>query len=691
MIRFCDKVVYNVIKGQVTRTQLLNFFLCEEERIFDVVAVYSIVGELCGIITYEKILGGGYVEDCINKTMLQVSEQFWEEAHEYFKQNPKELLTIVDGKRAILGFAYDEDDDYYYDIFSAIKSMEKEGIPALKAARYRHVKMFVITDLNELAWLCCQVFRKEGYQVCVVGEKWGWFGEKSGEGYLDYAEFEKLYIYAEGTAFLRKERKFVEHRFGNIKENFGEILGWAWERMQIGYSQMISDFIKKGVSVCECRMPSSEDIDFKTELEWISIEQNIFLNSYIRNKSSFSDKRKSYLEAIYGKKTIKILEQHKSSFSLKDNDGICLGNFMGKVLSNDNIVLKRKIYLIGPCIVEGYGCILENTLLAELQELVKIEDYQVVGVPIIRDDYEEWKRLADDIPICKGDILIFINTESVFEKSKHECHQIDVLRIYNNRNRNTIFSEIPIHTNAEGNRILAKVIYQDYLKKEMNRWKNCDREFLQKGQILPEVTIQRINNYIENVRIEGEGTVGAIVMNCNPFTYGQRYLIEYAANQVDVLYVFVVEEDRSFFKFEDRLHMVREGTKDITNIKVIPSGRWVLSYETFPSYFEKSSKQEMRIDASNDLEIFARYIAPPLKIGKRFVGDEPLDKVTRQYNYQMQEILTWYNIKVDIIPRRQLDGEVISASRVRYHMKEQNWEQVRRLVPETTYQRLKQL
>ena len=55
--------------------------------------------------------------------------------------------------------------------------------------------------------------------------------------------------------------------------------------------------------------------------------------------------------------------------------------------------------------------------------------------------------------------------------------------------------------------------------------------------------------------------VGAIVMNCNPFTLGHLYLIEYAAKEVDQLFIFVVEEDASFFSFDDRIMLVREGTK----------------------------------------------------------------------------------------------------------------------------------
>ena len=63
-------------------------------------------------------------------------------------------------------------------------------------------------------------------------------------------------------------------------------------------------------------------------------------------------------------------------------------------------------------------------------------------------------------------------------------------------------------------------------------------------------------------------------MNCNPFTLGHRYLIEQASEKVDHLYVFVVEEDKSFFPFSDRIGLVKKGTADLKNITVKPSGKY---------------------------------------------------------------------------------------------------------------------
>jgi len=66
-----------------------------------------------------------------------------------------------------------------------------------------------------------------------------------------------------------------------------------------------------------------------------------------------------------------------------------------------------------------------------------------------------------------------------------------------------------------------------------------------------------------------------------------------------------------------------------------------------------------------DVLLFAQEIAPCLHIKKRFAGEEPFDAVTRQYNESMEKILPEHGIEFVEIPRAGIDGEVISASRVR--------------------------
>jgi [citrate (pro-3S)-lyase] ligase len=183
--------------------------------------------------------------------------------------------------------------------------------------------------------------------------------------------------------------------------------------------------------------------------------------------------------------------------------------------------------------------------------------------------------------------------------------------------------------------------------------------------------------------------IGAIVMNCNPFTLGHRFLVEESSSKVDKLYIFVVEEDKSFFPFADRLELVKSGTEDLGNVVVVPSGRYIISSLTFDDYFDKGTIQGQAIDPSNDVKIFARYIAPSLGINVRFAGEEPLDAITQQYNDTMARILPQWGIKFDVIARRENDGQVISASRVRSLLEQQNFEAIGQIVPRTTLEYLR--
>lgn len=179
--------------------------------------------------------------------------------------------------------------------------------------------------------------------------------------------------------------------------------------------------------------------------------------------------------------------------------------------------------------------------------------------------------------------------------------------------------------------------------------------------------------------------VGAIVMNCNPFTLGHRYLIETCAEKCDMLIVFVVQEDKSFFPFEDRIRLVKEGCGDLENVCVVGSGKFVLSSLTFSEYFNKSELQDRVVDSSEDVTLFANEIAPAANIRVRFVGTEPLDTVTNQYNRTLEAILSRHGIGFEEIPRLEKDGNVISASRVRRLLEDKNWELIWELVPDTTF------
>ena len=173
---------------------------------------------------------------------------------------------------------------------------------------------------------------------------------------------------------------------------------------------------------------------------------------------------------------------------------------------------------------------------------------------------------------------------------------------------------------------------------------------------------------------------GVVVMNCNPFTLGHRYLIEQAAKQVERLYVMVVREDCSLFAYTERKAMVEQGVADIENVSVIDGSDYAISRATFPTYFLKRLDDAADTQMLLDLDLFRRHIAPALGATVRFVGTEPTDQLTRRYNQLMHEALK----DVHEINRLEKDGNAVSASRVRKAMEEGDMNTIRQLVPPTT-------
>ncbi len=195
-------------------------------------------------------------------------------------------------------------------------------------------------------------------------------------------------------------------------------------------------------------------------------------------------------------------------------------------------------------------------------------------------------------------------------------------------------------------------------------------------------------DYLKKLKIETNGIpsalrCAALVMNANPFTLGHQYLVEKAAAENDILHLFLVSEDASLVPFEVRKKLVMEGTAHLHNIIYHESGSYIISNATFPSYFQKDATAVMESHANLDLSIFVQ-IAHALGINRRYVGEEPNSEVTGIYNDVMANKLPENGIECHIIPRKEVDGSVISASTVRNALKENQMELLKTLVPKTT-------
>ena len=494
------------------------------------------------------------------------------------------------------------------------------------------------------------------------------------------------------------------------------IVNWAKYQREItpirkGFKQMSEYLSKKGVHMLYVELPTRDKLIGLTDFE----KERIANWSFDFNKYK---EELSKLKLLYGDD---ITEEYILSIF---DGGIVVQGEKRKVLldfasPNQHIINGRRmttgqpsnyhntIFTHGACTWRGTGVEDHETIASFLQERINglmPNSYRVVNSAIGRgssifDDFQFMKEQQYE----PGDIVIvgsfggligslqkkffnsigveFIETSSLFARP---------------HNYGEWFNDDPLHTNYRGNKVIADYIFKKL--KSYNWLIESDRKLnnkaIDKETLTTGVRVYGDNpdllKYIDSISAYKKGDEnsknGSIVMNCNPFTLGHRYLIEYAASRVDYLYIFVVEENKSFFPFEDRYKLVKQGTADLSNVIVLPSGNFIISAVTFPGYFYKDNLKETKIDCSNDLNVFAQYIAPALNIKVRFAGEEPLDPVTRQYNEGMSEILPQHGMEFCEIPRKQDDEGVgvISASRVRKLLNEKDFEGLKKLVPQTT-------
>ena len=203
--------------------------------------------------------------------------------------------------------------------------------------------------------------------------------------------------------------------------------------------------------------------------------------------------------------------------------------------------------------------------------------------------------------------------------------------------------------------------------------------------ILLENGLEGLSTYVNYLRsLKRDGKNGMIVMNANPFTLGHQYLVEQAAKQVDNLYVIVVGEDKSQFSSDERLAMVEAGCAHLTNVTVCRGSSYIISAATFPSYFIKKADDAANAQIELDLDITARHIAPALGATVRFVGSEPADELTRNYNAAMKRFLPQHGIEVVELPRLEKDGIIVSASTLRQMLADGDLGKAKGMVPSTT-------
>lgn len=639
-------------------------------------------GKLYGIISMGDVSRASDArEDCVvvNTHFTSVKNNEYMKARDIFKKMQKiHTLPIVNESGVVEG-AYLREDDLMFltHLISCVGgAFDTDShivfVCPCKSFKYK----------QRLFWECYKLLRLRGMQVIWIenSEILNYIDKTDWVVFADEDEYRGLdTLYAKISQCLFGREKFItcKRYFEYLdKQNVDKWLGILRSR---------------GVYVFNLRFADNE------YARWLNneITENLILHGKKPNEPIPPDMRMEFFDDLYSEEYAKSIlsinfavETQSGCGKLKD----CSEEYY-HVIEGERVTIgqpeayQNTIYFIGPCFIYGHYVEDKNTIESLLQKRFNQAGYKIRVVNCGSVYYSGsinavWARILS-IPFKKGDaIILYMDNRCLKEAEK--INLIDILE--KNKIGAKWLIDAPSHCNHKINDLYAEVIYN-----------KLQSAFLKTVEVQDEMIVKRkidfvkkiyIDRYFSDINITKYENVGAIVMNCNPFTNGHRHLIEQALEKVDFLIIFVVEEDKSLFTFTERFAMVCEGVGDFRNVLVVPSGSFILSQTSFPEYFVKAEDEELVTNTENDIVFFAERIAPHLNIKYRFVGEEPEDKVTNTYNFAMKKILPQKGIELIEIPRKKQNGRYISASSVRECLEKNNYSGFKELVPQSTVKAL---
>ena len=355
---------------------------------------------------------------------------------------------------------------------------------------------------------------------------------------------------------------------------------------------------------------------------------------------------------------------------------------------------RNNIHLYGSCLTYGACVQRDQTISAYLQKKI---DEQHISYTVVNNGVKNGHSILNDLlyilntHIMPGDILMEINSyEPLIEyeiSRKNKIYDISNYYNLNCQSENWEFLDNTFHVNSSVNKSIANYLLK-FIGKNIGRTKQVqahDNYFFTSGKISklnPTWLLEKglLNSYLTYLStnkkiLDDKSIIGSVIITANPITKGHEFLINEAKKQCDILYVFVVEEDRFFFSTTERLFMVKQTIKD-PNIVVLTTGNLMTASFTFPEYFNKEHaipQKDNKTIPQFHFQIFGTIVAPLLGINVRFIGSEIEDSVTDVYNKMLMKYLPPMGIKVILIPRMQTsDKQIISASTVRKCIESRN-------------------
>ena len=193
-----------------------------------------------------------------------------------------------------------------------------------------------------------------------------------------------------------------------------------------------------------------------------------------------------------------------------------------------------------------------------------------------------------------------------------------------------------------------------------------------------------------------------VVLNANPFTIGQRYLVQLACSRSTEVLVFVVqgrpeagakgnhENTGIEFSFNDRIKMVKDDLSDIPNVTVLPSGPYLISRSDFPKGFLSQDLGSAPAHAVLDSMVLC-HICRSLGIRTIYAGDEPRDELSEIHLNALRQECRNGNIILKVAERKRIGERYITSALARQAIADKNLDELKATVGDSTLSYLKEL
>lgn len=700
-----ELAIYRIEKEteSLPMTCLRNLYLEKTSEIIYITKCEKLYGMICYGDVFRRS-NNGKVQ--INRDFVSLCDYNVVEAHQIFQRKKNvHKIPVVNGQGILRGDYSRWDDMLYIERNQQIYMREKFVVSVLKP--YEMVYVIEPVESTNSNYMCLLEYLDQfriKYNILDKEQMGNKMAEKAVCIFL--SEDEKRGILCLWHEYVASTRmKFITYRElleriidENQKANLEieKITDTITEK----YTVILSALKKKGIPCFQLYNEEKESTEFWDDLKKKIEEQTDQCPVSIKEPwPKMKDNEERY-KAFYSE--LGQLEDYKNDLAQREiHQGCCnyelKGDISGKYFNSANG--KRvtwfqpkeyigTIYLLGRCTFMGFWTEDQYTISSLLQEILlnKGYNYRVENLGgMLRWDAEIDTRLLE-IGDCYTNDIVIVATN-------HQIEDITGDSLQNIYERHHVPSswiiDTCVHCNHQINRLIAHSmldVIEPCLQKGLMASTPNKKIKLDIFNIMATyVYHEYLNRYFACLSKRKYSTIGVIVMECDPFNVNDQYLIERARLQVEFLIVIVLEESNTMFAFEERFKMAQDGTKGLSNVMVVPSGKFILSKSNFPEYFIKCADLGIAsLNAEYDVNMFADYIARPLDITHRFAEEKPEEKIEIIYNRIMQSILPNKGIIFVEIPKMEVKGDTISDLKIRKLLKSREYDKVFEMVPETT-------